>query len=117
MLKIHHYAMEVFDINKVSNFYKDLLDFVEDEKVEFPGEVIIFLRNGEAQLELIESKQESMLSRNVHLCLETVNIQKVIERFLGAGVPIVEGPLMLKNGWKTVFFLGPAGEMIEFLEP
>jgi lactoylglutathione lyase len=117
MLKIHHYAMEVFDINKVSNFYKDLLDFVEDEKVEFPGEVIIFLRNAEARLELIESKQESMLPGNVHLCFETVNIRKVVERFLKAGVPILEGPISLRNGWKSVFFIGPAGELIEFLEP
>ncbi|MGG1679130.1 VOC family protein [Neobacillus sp. NRS-1170] len=117
MLKVHHYAMEVTDVLIVKDFYLTLLGFVEDEKVEFAGEEILFLRNGDFLLELIEVNQEEALPGNVHLCFETKSIKDIMEKFLKAGIAPEEGPYTLKNGWKTVFYKGRANEILEFLEP
>ncbi|WP_223595550.1 VOC family protein [Neobacillus bataviensis] len=117
MLKLHHYAIEVTEVQMVRDFYMNLLGFVEDEKVEFAGEEILFLRNGDFLLELIQVNQEETPPGNVHLCFETKSIDDIIEKFLKAGIAPDEGPYTLKNGWKTVFYRGSANEILEFLEP
>ncbi|MGG3468945.1 VOC family protein [Neobacillus pocheonensis] len=117
MLKIHHYAMEVVNILLVKEFYINMLGFVEDEKVEFKGEEILFLRNGDFLLELIKVKQEGFPQQNVHLCFETESINDIMEKFSKAGISALEGPYTLKNGWKTVFYIGNAKEILEFIEP
>ncbi|MDN3018713.1 VOC family protein [Paenibacillus sp. BSR1-1] len=117
MLKLHHYSIEVTDVYIVKAFYISLLGFTEDEKVEFAGEEILFLRNGDFLLELIEVNQAESPPGNVHLCFETKNINDIMEKFLKAGIAPNEGPYILKNGWKTVFYRGHANEILEFLEP
>lgn len=110
--------MEVANILVVKKFYIDLLGFVMDEKVEFDGEVILFLRHGDFLLELIEVNQdEGFPPQNVHLCFETESINDIMEKFSKAGFSALEGPFTLGNGWKTVFYKGKANEILEFLEP
>jgi lactoylglutathione lyase len=116
MFRIHHFAMEVADVHTVSNFYIKFFGFEEVEKVVFMEEKILFLRLGDFRLELIQQSEECFSNEKKHLCFETTNLYDCIEKFSAAGLEISEGPYMLKNGWKTVFYKGPVNEYIEIIE-
>jgi len=115
-MQIHHYAMEVRNLEKSKQFYKEILHFQEETSIQFLGENIIFLTLGGIRLELIESRDLQYQHDRMHLCFQVKNLKDTINDLAIKQMRIIEGPYHLENGWKIVFFEGPDGEVLEFLE-
>lgn len=112
-MKVHHVGIETLDIERSKQFYQQL-GFQLSARVSLMGEKIMFLTLGDFTLELNEQKTETVA--NPHLCLEVPDIAMLNALLIQKGTPNIEGPFLLENGWKTLFFDGPFGETIEFLQ-
>lgn len=114
-MRVHHFGIEVKDLDRSASFYKNVLGFREIERMTFLGEDILFIQDQEIRIELISGgKQDN--KQAAHICFETDSLDDVIHRFNENGIKALEGPYQLKNGWKTVFYEGPDHEIIEFLQ-
>ncbi|KIY21740.1 MULTISPECIES: VOC family protein [Mesobacillus] len=110
-MRLHHYGLEVTNLEESINFYTDLLGLELESRHSFLGEEIALLASGHFRLELVCHSQST---NTTHLCFETSDLQQVIKT-LGSN-QIAEGPYKLDNGWQTVFYEGPDQELIEFLQ-
>ncbi|MBY0096041.1 VOC family protein [Mesobacillus maritimus] len=115
-MRIHHYGIEVNDLEISREFYQKMFQLNQESVVEFQGEDLIFLSSNTFCLELIPQKQKRNPEQTTHLCFEVKDIKQMITRFNGHGFEVLEGPYILSNGWQTVFFEGPDHEILEFLE-
>ena len=112
----HHIGIEVSNIENSQHFYNKLLNFQYETTFEFFDEKIVFLTNQQIKLELIEKDGDVKSQGNLHICFSVDNLIKMLKRAKREGIPILEGPYDLHNGWKIVFMEGPDGEIIELLE-
>ena len=115
-MRIHHYGIEVSDLEISREFYQKILQLNHESVVEFQGEELVFLSSNTFCLELIPKQQKQNQKGTTHLCFEVNDINQMITRSYDYGLKALEGPYILSNGWKTVFFEGPDHEILEFLE-
>ncbi|CAM3715326.1 VOC family protein [Mesobacillus zeae] len=115
-MKFHHFALEVLDLEKTKKFYKEVLGFSDNSCIDFMGEEVLFLKNGETKIELLKRTKGPGISSNAHFCFEADGMNKLLKQFKKYGYHPIEGPYQLKNGWTTVFFEGPEQEILEFIE-
>lgn len=108
-MKLHHYGLEVSNLEDSVNFYKNLLGFTEEKRFRFMEEEIVFLTLDDFRVELIASN-----TLNAHICFEVSNLDRIMTML--AGLQKLEGPYKLDNGWQTVFYEGPSKELLEFLQ-
>lgn len=114
-MRFHHFAIEVGDLETSIAFYQDFIGLREEERILFNEEEIVFLVGNDFRLELISGGQQQDFQA-VHICFEVDRIDEVIKTFNENGMSAIEGPYKLKNGWETVFYMGPDQEIIEFLQ-
>ncbi|MFJ5758158.1 VOC family protein [Neobacillus sp. NPDC093182] len=116
-MRLHHFAIEVKDLETSASFYQKYFGLQEERRFLFNGEKIIFLKADDFRLELISSTEQSSSNPpSVHLCFEVDSINEVTKSFNENGIFAIEGPYKLENGWKTVFYQGPDNEVIEFIQ-
>ncbi len=94
-------------------FYKGLLGLHFKNRIDFFNEDIIFLEGEGVQIELIK---KTAPPSSAHLAFSTDSIHKTVHSLKNKGIFPADGPYTLDNGWKTVFYEGPDGETIEFIE-
>lgn len=111
-MKLHHYGVTVKQLEESLEFYKRHWGFKEESRFEILGEKIVFLTRDNFRLELVFSKDDQHL--NTHICFEVNDLNNVIAQC--KALRKIEGPYMLDNGWKTVFYEGPNQEVVEFLQ-
>ena len=125
-MKIHHIAISVRDLEKSSNFYKNIFGF-EGEK-EFKrkdlGAKVIFLKLNDIHLELwqfdkqIENKDNfsnlSILGIK-HIAFEVDNIEEKYKELKSKGFKISE-PKLGASGGRYCFLKDPDGLPIELYE-
>lgn len=112
----HHYALEVRNVSATKEFYQKILGFAEEDGISYQGKVIDFLLLDGFRMEILENKQACAKNDRTHLCFEVRNLDQKIELMKNLGHLPSEGPYQLENGWKTVFYIGPDEETIEFLQ-
>ncbi|MFO1442068.1 VOC family protein [Bacillus sp. Bva_UNVM-123] len=110
-MRIHHYAIEVDDLEEAIIFYKNLLGLEIESQFAFMNEEITFLASDNFRLELIATTENV---KTTHICFEVDNLLDVVH--LMDRNRKLEGPYKLQNGWETVFYKGPNQEIIEFLK-
>ncbi|MEH7178896.1 VOC family protein [Neobacillus vireti] len=115
-MRFHHFAIEVKDMETSIAFYQKFIGLREEGRLSLNDEEIVFLANHDFRLELIAGGQKPN-SHGVHICFEVDRFHELINTFHENGIYAIEGPFKLKNGWETVFYQGPDGELIEFLQP
>lgn len=115
-MQFHHYSLEVSNLAKSKAFYLEMLNFQEEMNVKILDEDIIFLLKEGFRLELVENKQLRKHIGSVHLCFQVEYLDTIIQRMARLGLEPTEGPSQFENGWKNVFYKGPDGELLEFLE-
>ncbi|MFD1019169.1 VOC family protein [Thalassobacillus hwangdonensis] len=103
----------VSDMKTSIQFYENQFGFHYEQGFSLADEEIVFIKNGEARIELIYAKGTSPSSASQHVCLEVKSLNEW-KRHISL-VP-VEGPFKLNNGWETIFYQGPDGETIELLQ-
>ncbi|MCM3692287.1 VOC family protein [Neobacillus niacini] len=114
-MNIHHFAIEVRDLETSIAFYQKYLGLHEENRLQFNKENIVFLANNDFRIELISGGQQNV-SQSIHICLEVDNVHEIIRKFNEHHISALEGPYKLNNGWETVFYTGPDNEVIEFLQ-
>ncbi|WP_449538512.1 VOC family protein [Ferdinandcohnia sp. Marseille-Q9671] len=111
-MQLHHYGFEVRNLVETVDFYKRQFGFEEESRLMFMEEELVFLRLGNFRLELFSGKQVGEL--HAHICFEVSDLDKIMFQF--SNFSIVEGPYQLANGWRTVFYEGTDGHILEFLQ-
>ncbi|MBB4825060.1 catechol 2,3-dioxygenase-like lactoylglutathione lyase family enzyme [Sporosarcina luteola] len=110
-MRVHHYGLDVKDLEQSTSFYQDLLNLKIETRFSFMEEEIVFLASGGFRLELIKTEEEE---KTIHICFEVADLLEVMNRLDCADR--LEGPYELPNGWKTVFYKGPSQEILEFIQ-
>lgn len=126
---IHHVGINVSDIGKALNFYRDLLGMQVMARERGEGFEVVFLLMPETttQLELVyyEPDPASPRSRGYeytaigaqHLCFETRDIEKVYRRLEQAQMISLEKlECVPQQGVKFFYARDPDGSVIEFME-
>jgi catechol 2,3-dioxygenase-like lactoylglutathione lyase family enzyme len=112
-MKLHHIGIEVNQLERSMLFYKALLGLHFKNRIHFLNEDIIFLEGEGVQIEL---NKKTAPPSSAHLAFSTDSIHKTVLSLKNKGILPADGPYTLDNGWKTVFYEGPDGETIEFIE-
>ncbi|MBB6453851.1 lactoylglutathione lyase [Salirhabdus euzebyi] len=115
-MKLHHIGIQISDLKVTESFYHRYFGFKVIDYLELPGEKIAFLQRGNTCIELVETDSAFYANDKMHLCLEVDDLNQWIDLLAQKGLNPIEGPLMLQNGWKTVFYRGVDREVIELLE-
>jgi len=122
---LDHVGIAVSDLSKSLDFYHRLLGFpvVEEHEVEKFDLRIVFLKAGEAMIELLHYRSEKGAPPPQkplglrHLTFLVDDVDEEYKRLKMMGVNFVRAPTVIVPGRiKNAFFLGPDGELIELIE-
>ncbi|HEX3012067.1 MAG TPA: VOC family protein [Syntrophomonadaceae bacterium] len=121
MYKLAHTGIVVGDCERSAQFYKQVLGCEYIEDFENDSTRIIFLRLENGILELIQHKDVAAEYRQAgpidHLALAVKNIDTEVLRLKKLGIPcLFEEPKEVLKGKRIMFFSGPDGERLEFIE-
>lgn len=117
-MRFHHIGMNVKSLVRSKEFYQSYFGFEEETYFEWGCEKILFMKKKDCRLEFIEEPGEENGSKRklLHLALSVIDLETEIGLLKENGLVPVEGPVVLENGWKVVFYFGPDGEIIELVE-
>jgi len=124
-MKIHHFAIQVKDIDNSAKFYTEQLGFkIKTPKTTTEDGLYTYLNldlDG-AELELIQIHDKSVKkeNRNIsnppmcpHIALESNDFDKDLELLKKRGVKIFDGPHIIPNDVKMLTILDPDGYRID----
>jgi lactoylglutathione lyase len=114
-MKHHHIGINVKNLEVSKRFYQTHFGFSEEFTTVVGNEQILFLSRNEEWLELIYDSDVAPSHFHVHFAWEVEDLIGEINRLSHMGLEPVDGPILLENGWKAVFYEGPAGELIELI--
>ncbi|WP_409347075.1 VOC family protein [Paenibacillus sp. MBLB4367] len=115
-MKGHHFSIEVGNLERSVSFYERIMGFVPEMRLQWEDERIAFLTLGHFRLELVQPETFIYMPSNTHMAFEVDDLTRLCEWLVSESIPLVEKPVILDNGWKSVFVSGPDGELLEFLE-
>jgi catechol 2,3-dioxygenase-like lactoylglutathione lyase family enzyme len=118
---LHHVGVHVSDLARSANFYRAVFGFDRSVagRLSFGAEEIVFLRAGDARLELIADGRGNRETGVVdHVAFEVDNIDRWLIRLRQHRVQLLdEAPIDVPRlGARILFCLGPDGERIELFE-
>jgi len=113
-VRFHHFALEVSDLEESAAFYRKHFDIEIETSLSLNEEELVFLATRDFRLELISNRESKPHNQSAHICFEVTNLHETMKRL--SDCPKIEGPYTLSNGWQTVFYEGPDGEILEFLQ-
>lgn len=129
LLRIHHAAISVPDIEQAIDWYRDVLGFQVEDRQELPHlpAKVAMITAGAARIEIFEvvganalpperSKVASDLRThgNKHFAFEVVDVEELQAVLQGKGV---EPVLVIREAFAKGFFINDCvGNLIEFLE-
>jgi lactoylglutathione lyase len=115
-MRQHHIGINVRSLEDSKEFYQCHFGFEEEFSTALGSEHILFLTQGENRLELVhDTGTDPSRSPNVHFAWEVRDIATEIKRLSHQGLKPAEGPILLPNSWKAVFYRGLDGEVIELI--
>ena len=110
---LHHIGIYVTDLEKSLQFYETILPVETKETLNWNSLELMFLRGEGFVLELIPATLPD--SRTTHIAFAVESVETKIMELQQLEITPTEGPYKLENGWQTVFYEGPDGEEIEFI--
>jgi len=115
-----HIGIKVKDLSTSVEFYSKNLDFTVDSTFETEKSNIVFLKNENTVIELICPKNGAFdYSANSvinHMAFIVPDIYEYIEKLKKNNVKFKTGGPMEATGKKIIFFYGPDGEDLEFVQ-
>jgi len=122
-MKIHHFAIEVKDIDKSIEFYTKKLDFIiKTPKTQTEDNKYLYVNIGlgGVELELIQildkqtqKKEKSTPRMCPHIALESDDFDRDFEELKKRGVLIFDGPHVIPNDVKMLTILDPDSYRID----
>jgi len=124
MKKFDHAAFQVSDLTQAIKWYCDKLgfEFLFKGINEEEQEAYCFLKYGNSRLELIQDLVIPYQIPEVkkpfcpHVCLNITNMKAALEVLSVNNIPIVRGPLEIKDEETWVYFTDPDNNVLEFIE-
>lgn len=120
-----HVALNCRDQGATENFYRKWFGFERARVVQVGNDQIVFLRQGDAYLELFHVTADALgaavadgpQSRGIvrHVAFQTDNLDAFLAR-VGDAIPISLGPLSFDEfipGWRSVWLIDPDGVVVE----
>ncbi len=115
-MKWAHGGIDVTDLTRSILFYEMYFGFKIEKKVWLNGEEIVFLRNAEVCLELIQSSEQSRNgTNNTHFAFKKNELLIFMHELSKKGLWPIEPPQECKKGIYSIFFEGPDHEIIELI--
>lgn len=121
-MKIHHFAIQVKDLDKSIEFYTQKLGFkvktpktlTQDGKYSFAN---LALHDGEAEIELVQTLNEDFNKSHTptifpHIALESADFDKDLQMLKKRGLQIF-GPHIIPNDVKFMTILDPDNYQID----
>ena len=112
-------TITVKDMEESLKFYKEIVGFKENRRFEAgPGVEIVFLGEGETQVELISSpeKRESNIGLDISLGFEVSSVDEMMNFVKEKGLAIHSGPFQPNPMVKFFYVQDPNGLKIQFVE-
>lgn len=121
MFILSHIGLVVEDINRSMNFYANVLNFSVGEYKADQEIKLLMLHNDTTTIELIERRSDPFAPRQTglwdHLTFQVDDMYQVLKRLQEHNVELIDKePRMSLFGKNVLFFYGPDGERIEFIE-
>ena len=121
---IGHIALKVYDLDKSLAFYRDKLGFPEMMRIDRPegGLWLVYLRVTDDQFIEIFPGAETDRSPGwngnaiTHVCLTVDDLDAVVERVTGAGIPLLIEKKTATDGNRQAWIEDPDGNRIEFMQ-
>ena len=121
---IGHIALKVYDLDKSLAFYRDKLGFTEMMRIDRPegGLWLVYLRVTDDQFIEIFPGAETDRSPGwngnaiTHVCLTVDDLDAVVERVTGAGIPLLIEKKTATDGNRQAWIEDPDGNRIEFMQ-
>ncbi|GIN87039.1 hypothetical protein J6TS2_34250 [Heyndrickxia sporothermodurans] len=85
------------------------------DQFQFMNEEIVFLEGNGITIELIKANPENNVYA-AHFAFKVNDLKKTIDDLKNKGFYPSEGPFIVENKWKTVFYEGPDGEEFELIQ-
>lgn len=121
MYELAHTGIVVSDLEKSAAFYTEVLDCEVSGKLENERLNIIYLKAGNGIIELLKYKDDQFEKRGKgivdHIAFFVPNMETALERVKNAGVEMLLEAIRDMGHQRIMFFAGPDGERIEFVEP
>lgn len=121
MYEFAHVSLVVKDVEKTGAFYQEVLGCQkvgahQDERMKF-----LFLKAGQQTIELLEyiTAEEKQRTTGIidHIAFKVDNMEAAIANLRAAGVKLLfDAPVQAMGGLQIMFFEGPDGERIEFMQ-
>jgi lactoylglutathione lyase len=117
---LNHIALYVVDLDKSTNFYRDIIQIDTIPEPFHDGKHTWFSIGTHSALHLIEgAKAASFYDKNTHLCFSVPSVEEVIERLKKANISYEDWPGTKNNvtvrvdGVKQIYIQDPDGYWIE----
>lgn len=120
MLSMAHVGVVVKDLNEAISFYTKVLECEISGTSENERLKIVYLKAGESTIELLKYKQDDVERATGiidHLAFYVEDMDKALNRVREYGAKMLLEKPMDNGHQKIMFFQGPDGERIEFVEP
>jgi lactoylglutathione lyase len=120
MLKMAHVGVVVKDLDESVSFYTRVLECEKSGSHEDERLKIVYLRAGDSTIELLKYKQGDNDRGNGivdHLAFYVISMEKALKKVEEYGSKMLFDSPRDMGYQKIMFFLGPDGERIEFIEP
>jgi glyoxylase I family protein len=119
----HHIALNCKDMGATEQFYSTHFGFRRARTITLPDAQIIFLRAGDAYLELFQAKSDSVAAQQDgpaaqgirHVAFRVDDVDAKLAE-MGAAAKVTLGPFGFDAfipGWRTVWVTDPDGNIIE----
>lgn len=115
-----HIGIKVRDINASTKFYKENLEFEVESIYENQISNIVFIKNENTVIELIcpKSGEYSQVPNGIvsHIAFTVKDMAYYVEKLKKNNVSFVTAEPKKMEGKQIIFFTGPDGESLEFVE-
>jgi len=119
MYPMSHVGVRVKNMQVSTEFYCKVLECTVTGSLENEIRKIVFLKAGNSVIELIhkfEDNEKRSAGPVDHIAFAVENLEREIERLKNLGVQIIGDIIQVTERMRVIFFEGPDGERLEFVE-
>lgn len=120
MYEVAHVGIVVSDADKSLNFYTKVLGCQHKESYQDERIRLEFITSGHQTIELIQYKEDTENERKAgrvdHIAFAVADIDAEIAQLRRHNVPLLFAEPKVSKDKKIIFFTGPDGERLEFVQ-
>lgn len=112
-------TLHVKDMEASLTFYKNVVGLRENRRKDYPdGPTIVFLGDGETQVELIYNPLDRLegMSKDFSIGFKVNSVDDKIDELKANGIPVYAGPKEPNPNIKFFYVLDPDGVKVQFVE-